>query len=127
VKTYQKIFENALRKLNLSKKDVKDYRPASEIHIPEIKGEIEGGIVIWTNDGREILYREKCTKRFIEVDTADTIGDLILRLTGGKEPPMSFRGSALRGQTLIYYYIDDKTWRSRIPANVLYPEGSDYT
>ena len=127
MKTYQAIFEDALRKLNLSKKDVKDYRPASEIHIPEIKGEIEGGVVIWTNDGREILFREKSAKRFIEVDTSDTIGDLILRLTNSKEPPTSFRGSELRGQTLVHYYIDDKTWKSPIPANVLYPEGSDYT
>jgi hypothetical protein len=121
MKTYQAIFENALRKLNLSKKDVKDYRPSSEIHIPEIKGEIEGGVVIWTNDGREILFREKCTKRFIEVDTTDTIGDLISRMmqTGGivmttrKDP--------------VEYLIPQSIWNSPIPANVLYPEGSDYT
>lgn len=123
---YLRIFENALRRLGLSKKDVKDWKPAGDTYAPEI-GEIKDAVVIWTYDGREILFREKGTKRFIEVDTADTIGDLILRLTGSKEPPTSFRGSALRGQTLIHYYIDDKTWRSRIPANVLYPEGSDYT
>jgi hypothetical protein len=58
---YYGVFEKALRSLNLSKKDVKDWRPASEIHVPEIKGEIAGAIVIWTNDGREILFREKCT------------------------------------------------------------------
>ena len=126
MKTYQDIYENALRKLNLSKKDVKDCKPASEIHMPEIKGEIKGAVIIWTNDGREILFREKGEKRFIEVDTTDTIGDLILRLTNSKEPPTSFRGSELRGQTLVHYYIDDKTWKSRIPANVLYPEGSDH-
>lgn len=122
MKTYQAIFENALRKLNLSKKDVKDYRPASEIHIPEIKGEIEGGVVIWTNDGREILYREKGTKRFIEVDTTDTIGDLIKRLVHKDEPSL-----AVKDRDPLCYCISDETWRSRIPANVLYPEGSDYT
>lgn len=119
--TYQRVFENALRKLNLSKKDVKDYRPASEIHIPEIKGEIEGGVVIWTNDGREILYREKGTKRFIEVDTTDTIGDLIKRLIPKEEPSLAFKG-----RDPMQYCISGKAWRSRIPANVLYPEGSDY-
>ena len=122
MKTYQEIFENALRKLNLSKKDVKDYRPASEIHIPEIKGGIEGAVIIWTNDGREILYREKGTKRFIEVDTTDTIGDLIKRLI-----PMEEQSLAFKDRDPIHYCISGKTWRSRIPANVLYPEGSDYT
>ena len=127
MKTYQEIFENALRNLKLSKKDVKDWRPAYEIHMPSIKGEIKGAVIIWTNDGREILFVEKGTKRFIEVDTTDTIGDLILRLVGGAEPATTFRGSELRGQTLVHYYIDSKTWRSPIPANVLYPEGSDHT
>ena len=122
MKTYQEIFENALRKLNLSKKDVKDYKPASEIHIPEIKGGIEGGVVIWTNDGREILFREKGTKRFIEVDTTDTIGDLIKRLTQMDEPSLAFKD-----RVPLQYRISREIWRSRIPANVLYPEGSDYT
>lgn len=122
MKTYQEIFENALRKLNLSKKDVKDYRPASEIHIPEIKGEIKGAVVIWTNDGREILFREKSSKRFIEVDTTDTIGDLIMRLVQKDEPSL-----AIKDRAPLSYRISDETWRSRIPANVLYPEGSDYT
>ena len=122
MKTYQEIFENALRKLNLSKQDVKDYRPASEIHMPEIKGEIKGAVIIWTNDGREILFREKCKKRFIEVDTTDTIGDLIKRLTKMDEPSLSFKD-----RDSIQYRISGKIWRSRIPANVLYPEGSDYT
>ena len=122
MKTYQEIFENALRKLNLSKQDVKDYRPASEIHMPEIKGEIKGAVIIWTNDGREILFREKCKKRFIEVDTTDTIGDLIKRLTQMDEPSLSFKD-----RDSLQYRISGKIWRSRIPANVLYPEGSDYT
>lgn len=123
---YLRIFENALRRLGLSKKDVKDWKPAGDTYAPEI-GEIKDAVVIWTYDGREILFREKGSKRFIEVDTTDTIGDLILRLTSSKEPPTSFRGSELRGQTVVHYYIDDKTWKSPIPANVLYPEGSDYT
>ena len=122
MKTYQEIFENALRKLNLSKKDVKDYRPASEIHIPEIKGGIEGAVIIWTNDGREILYREQGAKKFIEVDTTDTIGDLIKRLIPMGEPSL-----VIKSRDPFQYRISEETWRSRIPANVLYPEGSDYT
>ena len=122
MKTYQEIFENALRKLNLSKQDVKDYRPASEIHMPEIKGGIEGAVIIWTNDGREILFREKGKKRFIEVDTTDTIGDLIRRLVQKDEPAL-----AIKDRDPMQYCISGKTWRSRIPANVLFPEGSDYT
>lgn len=123
---YLRIFENALRRLGLSKKDVKDWKPAGDTYAPEI-GEIKDAVVIWTNDGREFLFWEKEQKRFIEVDTKDTVGDLILRLTGAKEPPTSFRGSGLRGQTSVHYYIDDKMWKSPIPSNVLYPEGSDYT
>ena len=116
--TYQKIFENALRSLNLSKKDVKDWRPASEIHIPEIKGEIKGAVIIWTNDGREILFRESGSKRFIEVDTCDTIGSLISRLMPGGIIEMSRKDP-------VYFYIPGHIWNSRIPAKVLFPEGGD--
>lgn len=121
MKTYQEIFDNALRKLKLSKKDVKSWKPAGTTYAPEI-GEIEDAVVIWTQDGREILYREKGTKRFIEVDTTDTIGDLIKRLIQKDEPSL-----AVKDRDPLRYCIDDETWRSRIPANVLYPEGSDYT
>lgn len=124
MKTYQEIFENALRKLNISKKDVKDYRPASEIHMPEIKGEIKGAVIIWTNDGIEILYREKGQKRFIEVDTTDTIGDLISRLVPKEEQSIAINDPM---RDPIRYCIPGKIWRSQIPENVLYPEGSDYT
>lgn len=34
MKTYQEIFENALRRLNLSKKDVKDWKPAGDTYVP---------------------------------------------------------------------------------------------
>jgi hypothetical protein len=118
---YLRIFENALRRLGLSKKDVKNWKPAGNAYVPEI-GEIKDAIVIWTNDGREILYREKGTKRFIEVDTTDTIGDLIMRLVHKDEPSL-----AIKDRDPLSYRISDETWRSRIPANVLYPEGSDYT
>ncbi len=118
---YQRIFENALRRLNLSKKDVKDWKLAGDTYVPDI-GEIKDAVVIWTNDGREILYREKGEKRFIEVDTTDTIGDLIKRLVQKEEPSLAFKD-----RDPMQYCISGKTWRSRIPANVLYPEGSDYT
>lgn len=118
---YLRIFENALRRLGLSKKDVKDWKPAGDTYVPEI-GEIKGAVVILTNDGREFLFWEKEQKRFIEVDTSDTIGDLIKRLVQKDEPSL-----ALKDRDPLSYCISDETWRSRIPANVLYPEGSDYT
>lgn len=117
---YQKIFENALRKLNLQKKDVKDWKPAGDTYVPEI-GEIKGAVVILMNDGREFLFWEKAKKRFIEIDTTDTIGDLVLRLTSDPRT-----ASEIRGKNVVHYYIDSKTWRSPIPSSVLYPEGSDY-
>lgn len=118
---YLRIFENALRRLGLSKKDVKDWKPAGDTYAPEI-GEIKDAVVIWTNDGREFLFWEKAKKRFIEVDTTDTIGDLIKRMVHMDEPSL-----ALKDRDPLCYCISDETWRSRIPANVLYPEGSDYT
>lgn len=118
---YLRIFENALRRLGLSKKDVKDWKPAGDTYAPEI-GEIKDAVVIWTNDGREFLFWEKEQKRFIEVDTTDTIGDLIKRLISKDEPSL-----ALKDRDPLCYCISDEIWRSLIPAKVLYPEGSDYT
>jgi hypothetical protein len=114
---YYGVFEKALRSLNLSKKDVKDWRPASEIHVPEIKGEIAGAIVIWTNDGREILFREKCDKRYIEVYRNETIGSLIRRLVQKEDSSL-----AIKDRDPLSYRISDETWRSRIPEAVLLPE-----
>lgn len=117
---YLRIFENALRRLGLSKKDVKDWKPAGDTYAPEI-GEIKDAVVIWTNDGREFLFWEKEQKRFIEVDTKDTVGDLIKRLI-----PMEESLPTVEDRDPLLYCISGKTWRSRIPESVLFSEGSDY-
>lgn len=114
---YQRIFENALRKLNLSKKDVKDWKPAGDTYVPEI-GEIKDAIVIWTNDGREILYREKVTKRLIEVYQHETIGSLIRRLL-----PNGYAEAARKDS--VQYSIPLSVWTSRIPEEAMLPEGGD--
>jgi hypothetical protein len=113
---YLRIFENALRRLGLSKKDVKDWKPAGDTYVPEI-GEIKGAIVIWTYDGREILFREKCDKRYIEVYRNETIGSLIRRLVQKEESSL-----AIKDRDPLSYRISDETWRSRIPEAVLLPE-----
>ena len=55
--TYQDIFEEACRKFNLHGK-VKDYRPAVELYIPQLKEKsgIPGGIIIWLTDGTKMIY-----------------------------------------------------------------------
>jgi hypothetical protein len=33
-----------------------DYRPAVEMHIPQIKGGIPNAIIAWLNDGSTVIY-----------------------------------------------------------------------
>ena len=52
--TYDAIYDEFRKKFPLA--EVLDYRPAVELHIPQIKGCIPNAIVVWLNDGSIIIY-----------------------------------------------------------------------
>lgn len=54
MKTYGDIFKEFKQKFNIQDGDVKDYRPAVELHCGQ---DIDGGIVVWFNDGMQIIYK----------------------------------------------------------------------
>lgn len=56
--TYEDIYNNALEKLNINAELVEDYRPASELFIPELKRQIPKAIIIWLKDKSKIIYIE---------------------------------------------------------------------
>lgn len=57
--TYEELYNKALCKLCLETSEVEDYRPACEMHIPEIKGGIPNAIIIWLKTGEKIVFIDK--------------------------------------------------------------------
>jgi hypothetical protein len=53
-KTYNDIYDEFRKKFPLA--EVLDYRPAVEMHVPQIKGSIPNAIVVWLNDGATVIY-----------------------------------------------------------------------
>lgn len=56
--TYGEIYNKALCKLCLTRKEVADYRPASKLFIPELERDITNAIIIWLKDGGKLIYIE---------------------------------------------------------------------
>lgn len=54
MKTYEDIYDEFRKKFPLA--EVLDYRPAVEMHIPQIKGDIPNAIIAWLNDGSTVIY-----------------------------------------------------------------------
>lgn len=54
MKVYNDIYDEFCKKFPLA--EVLDYRPAVEMHIPQIKGGIPNAIVVWLNDGSTVIY-----------------------------------------------------------------------
>lgn len=52
--TYEDIYDEFCKKfLNA---EVEDYRPAVEIHIPQLARGIPNAIIVWLKDGSKIIY-----------------------------------------------------------------------
>ncbi len=52
--TYGDIYEEFCKKFpNI---EVKDYRPASPLHIPQLLKDIPNAIIVWLMDGSEVVY-----------------------------------------------------------------------
>jgi len=54
MKTYEDIYDEFRKKFPLA--EVLDYRPAVEMHVPQIKEDIPNSIVVWLNDGSTVIY-----------------------------------------------------------------------
>ena len=54
MKTYYDIYDEFRKKFPLA--EVLDYRPAVEMHAPQIEGSIPNAIVVWLNDGATVIY-----------------------------------------------------------------------
>lgn len=53
-KTYCDIYNEFLKKFPNA--EVLDYRPAVEMHVPQLSKAIPNAIVIWLKDGSEVIY-----------------------------------------------------------------------
>lgn len=60
--TYGDIYDEFCKKFPLV--EVADYRPAVEMHIPQISKAIPNAIIVWLRDGSRIIYisREETDK-----------------------------------------------------------------
>lgn len=54
MKTYSDIYNEFLKKFPNT--EILDYRPAVEMHIPQLSESIPNAIVVWLNDGSEVIY-----------------------------------------------------------------------
>lgn len=55
--TYEEIYEEFCKKFPNA--EVEDYRPAVEMHIPQLARGIPNAIIVWLKDGSEIIYIAK--------------------------------------------------------------------
>ena len=52
--TYEEIYEEFCNKFPNA--EIEDYRPAVPMHIPQLKQGIPNAIIVWLEDGSEVIY-----------------------------------------------------------------------
>lgn len=54
IKTYKDIYDEFCKKF--PHPEVEDYRPAVEMHIPQLSRGIPNAIIVWLKDGSKVIY-----------------------------------------------------------------------
>ena len=54
MKTYGDIYDEFCDKFPLA--EVEDYRPAVEMHVPQLSKAIPNAIIVWLKDGAQVIY-----------------------------------------------------------------------